>query len=116
LITGCLIFKISRNSVDFHFKMYFILPTKQLLNPNSHQKMESAISKLCKTVFERIDAAVAASTKTKTCRLVGASKTKSVDVMMEAYNAGVRHFGENYTDEIVKKAPLVRRVIDEILI
>lgn len=70
--------------------------------------MESAISKLCKTVFEKIDAAVAASTKTKTCRLVGASKTKSVEVMMEAYNAGVRHFGENYTDEIVKKAPLVK--------
>jgi len=70
--------------------------------------MESAISKLCKTVFEKIEVAVAASTKTKTCRLVGASKTKSVETMMEAYNAGLKHFGENYTEEIVAKAPLVR--------
>jgi len=70
--------------------------------------MESAISKLCKTVFEKIEVAVAASTKTKTCRLVGASKTKSIDTMMEAYSAGLKHFGENYTEEIVAKAPLVR--------
>lgn len=29
-------------------------------------------------------------------RLVAVSKTKSVDMIIEAYDAGQRHFGENY--------------------
>jgi pyridoxal phosphate enzyme (YggS family) len=37
-------------------------------------------------------------------RLVAVSKTKSVEAVMEAYNAGQRHFGENYVQEIISKA------------
>jgi PLP dependent protein len=33
-------------------------------------------------------------------RLVAVSKTKSVEEIREAYEAGQRHFGENYTEEI----------------
>lgn len=32
------------------------------------------------------------------------SKTKPVEVIVEAYNAGQRHFGENYVQELEEKA------------
>ena len=39
------------------------------------------------------------------CRLVAVSKTKSVQEIQAAYAAGQRHFGENYIQELVSKAP-----------
>mmetsp|Transcript_9469 Transcript_9469/g.27036 ORF Transcript_9469/g.27036 Transcript_9469/m.27036 type:complete len:249 (+) Transcript_9469:193-939(+) len=38
-------------------------------------------------------------------RLVAVSKTKPVEMLKEAYDAGQRVFGENYVQEIVEKAP-----------
>lgn len=38
-------------------------------------------------------------------RLVAVSKTMPPDVLMEAYQAGQRTFGENYVQEICEKAP-----------
>ena len=35
--------------------------------------------------------------------LIAASKTQSSDVIKQAYDAGIRHFGENYLDEAVEK-------------
>lgn len=37
-------------------------------------------------------------------RLVAASKTQPADVLAQAYEAGQRHFGENYVQELVEKA------------
>ena len=37
--------------------------------------------------------------------LVAVSKTKPVDLILEAYSAGQRHFGENYVQELIEKAP-----------
>lgn len=37
--------------------------------------------------------------------LIGVSKTKSISEMMEAYEAGLRDFGENYVQEIIEKYP-----------
>ena len=37
-------------------------------------------------------------------RVVAVSKTKPVEDLMEAYNAGHRDFGENYVQELVGKA------------
>merc|ERR1712187_914451 len=37
-------------------------------------------------------------------RLVAVSKTKPVELLFEAYNAGHRHFGENYIQELVEKS------------
>lgn len=37
------------------------------------------------------------------CTLVAVGKTKPVSVLMEAYEAGVRHFGENKVQEMVTK-------------
>mmetsp|Transcript_115536 Transcript_115536/g.331623 ORF Transcript_115536/g.331623 Transcript_115536/m.331623 type:complete len:244 (-) Transcript_115536:51-782(-) len=38
-------------------------------------------------------------------RLVAVSKTKPVELLKEAYEAGHRHFGENYVQELIEKAP-----------
>jgi len=38
-------------------------------------------------------------------RLVAVSKTKPVELLREAYDAGMRDFGENYVQELVSKAP-----------
>ena len=35
--------------------------------------------------------------------LVAVSKTKSNEDIMKAYNLGLRHFGENYVQELVAK-------------
>lgn len=37
--------------------------------------------------------------------LVAVSKTKPVSLLMECYEQGQRHFGENYVQEIIEKAP-----------
>jgi pyridoxal phosphate enzyme, YggS family len=39
------------------------------------------------------------------CQLVSVSKTKPVELLIEAYNAGVRDFGENKVQEIQEKQP-----------
>lgn len=36
-------------------------------------------------------------------RLVAVSKTKPKEMIIEAYSAGQRHFGENYVQELVEK-------------
>ena len=43
-------------------------------------------------VFSRIEA----NSKVGKVRLVAVSKTKTIDEIIEAYDAGQRHFGENY--------------------
>ncbi|XP_042912320.1 pyridoxal phosphate homeostasis protein [Parasteatoda tepidariorum] len=37
-------------------------------------------------------------------RVVAVSKTKPKEMIVEAYNCGLRHFGENYVNELVEKA------------
>ncbi|CAK8985446.1 Pyridoxal phosphate homeostasis protein (PLP homeostasis protein) (Proline synthase co-transcribed bacterial homolog protein) (Pyridoxal phosphate-binding protein) [Durusdinium trenchii] len=44
-------------------------------------------------------------------RLVAVSKTKPVSMLMEAFEAGQRHFGENYVQELVEKAPNMPRYV-----
>ena len=39
--------------------------------------------------------------------LVAVSKTKPIELLMEAYNAGQRDFGENYVQELVDKQKLM---------
>ena len=39
------------------------------------------------------------------CTLVAVSKTKPVDMIKDAYEAGCRDFGENYVQELVDKIP-----------
>ncbi|MCU0324060.1 MAG: YggS family pyridoxal phosphate-dependent enzyme [Spirosomaceae bacterium] len=41
--------------------------------------------------------------KPKGATLIAVSKTKPIEMLMEAYNAGFKHFGENYVQELVGK-------------
>jgi pyridoxal phosphate enzyme (YggS family) len=49
--------------------------------------------------------AAAAGGRSPLPRLVAVSKTKPNELLQEAYDAGVRDFGENYVQELVGKAP-----------
>merc|ERR1712002_174710 len=56
-------------------------------------------------ISSRVAAAYAASkAASHPPRLVAVSKTKPKEMIIEAYNAGHRHFGENYIQELVEKS------------
>ncbi|XP_026323100.1 pyridoxal phosphate homeostasis protein [Hyposmocoma kahamanoa] len=60
-----------------------------------------------KTVLTQIEAAVARRSKDlpqRTPTLVAVSKIKPVPLIIQAYDAGQRDFGENYVNELVEKA------------
>lgn len=40
-------------------------------------------------------------------QLVAVSKTKPVECLLQAYDAGQRHFGENYSHELISKASMM---------
>ncbi|KAK3095271.1 hypothetical protein FSP39_012515 [Pinctada imbricata] len=68
---------------------------------------KNEISSAIKVVREKIEAA----TKRRPDNfpgieptLVAVSKTKPVDMIIEAYSCGIRHFGENYANELLEKA------------
>ena len=44
-------------------------------------------------------------------RVVAVSKTKPISAIREVYDAGHRHFGENYVQELLEKAPQVRLIL-----
>ncbi|MFY0653256.1 MAG: YggS family pyridoxal phosphate-dependent enzyme [Cyclobacteriaceae bacterium] len=48
---------------------------------------------------------------TYNCTLVAVSKTKPSDVILEAYNAGQREFGENKVQELAKKSEMLPKDI-----
>ena len=53
--------------------------------------------------------------KTKDCLLLAVSKTKPMEDIVAAYEAGQRHFGENYVDEFVEKAGKMKDDFSEIV-
>lgn len=60
-----------------------------------------------KNVLSQIEAAVARRSKDLpqvTPRLVAVSKIKPVSDIVQAYDAGQKHFGENYVNELAEKA------------
>ena len=61
------------------------------------------VSEAIKDVQARINSACE-SCKRPLPRLVAVSKTKPPDMILSAYNSGVRHFGENYVQELIDKA------------
>jgi len=66
------------------------------------------VSRALKGVLERVGGASALREQhiAALCpapRLVAVSKTKPKEMVMEAYRAGQRHFGENYVKELVEK-------------
>ncbi|KAK4875751.1 hypothetical protein RN001_012173 [Aquatica leii] len=60
-----------------------------------------------KTILERIEIACNKRIPELQCvkpQLVAVSKTKPNNLIIEAYEAGQRHFGENYIQELIEKA------------
>ncbi|CEG45939.1 Proline synthetase co-transcribed protein [Plasmopara halstedii] len=66
-----------------------------------------AVAKNLLAVRAKVTEAVTKSPWKQQCTLVAVSKTKPVDDLREAYEANQRHFGENYIQELVEKAPLL---------
>lgn len=64
----------------------------------------SGVAASLRGVRDRIAATIAACGRDQV-QLVAVSKTKPVELLMEAYEAGQRYFGENYVQELVAKAP-----------
>jgi len=62
------------------------------------------ISLISKRVLDSYNAAPVGQRAKKMPRLVAVSKTKPVDMIVEAYQAGHRHFGENYVQELCEKS------------
>ena len=55
-------------------------------------------------VKHRIDSALRQSgRKLDSCTLIGVSKTKPLSQIREAFDSGLRDFGENYVEEFVSK-------------
>lgn len=62
----------------------------------------SALEENLKVVLQRI--AELSQSKQTSVRLIAISKTKPVQDIIELYRVGQRYFGENYADELEKKA------------
>lgn len=60
------------------------------------------------TVLSKIShAAQQANRQPEKITLVAVTKTWPVEVLLEAYEAGMRHFGENRAEELAEKRPLI---------
>lgn len=75
----------------------FALDTHDITN-------SSAIKLAYESVLSRVQAAVALRSLMRPCRMVAVSKTKPAASIMDIYNEGHRHFGENYVQELVSKS------------
>ena len=67
----------------------------------------SGVADSLDTVMRRLTDAAAGANRDTVPRLVAVSKTKPTELLLEAYDAGVRDFGENYVQELVDKAPVL---------
>ena len=67
----------------------------------------SPIADALDTIRGKVKDAASAAGREGTPRLVAVSKTKPVELLREAYDAGQREFGENYVQELIDKAPLM---------
>lgn len=71
------------------------------------EKLTSAAASTVKTVLKNIQSAVTKSKFNQDVRLVAVSKTKPSEQVKELYDTGIRHFGENYVEELVEKSAQV---------
>lgn len=69
-------------------------------------RAESVAVQALRNVMQRVSqASERANRPASQVRLVAVSKTKPVELVQEVYDAGHRHFGENYVQELIDKAP-----------
>jgi uncharacterized pyridoxal phosphate-containing UPF0001 family protein len=71
-------------------------------------KSVESLSSCLKSVLAEIEnARIKSPFAQKFVELIAVSKTKPVEAILEAYEAGHRHFGENYVEELLEKAAKV---------
>ena len=56
------------------------------------------------SAYEAISQRVSTTSNSRNVRLVAVSKLKPASDILALYNHGVRHFGENYVQELIGKA------------
>ena len=101
-----------------HCKQLFKLPriyTRSFKMSSQTNTPETALSDVVSNahvVNERIQAcAEAAGRPRDSVRLVAVSKTKPAEAIQQLYDAGYRHFGENYLQELTEKAAILPKDI-----
>ena len=80
-------------------------------SPRACAAAMSSVADNLATIRLRVEAAAKAAGFDPPPRLVAVSKTKPAEALQEAYDAGQRHFGENYVHEVLEKAPLLPKDI-----
>ena len=79
-----------------------ISPKKAAMDPTEPDAVVTALAAVKQRVLE---ATTRRPHTAGSVTLVAVSKTKPLEMLMAAYGAGQRDFGENYVQEIVQKAP-----------
>ncbi|GIL44214.1 hypothetical protein Vafri_1741 [Volvox africanus] len=77
----------------------------QALARSTSNMSENSVATALQDVLSRMNRASDRAGRTQPVRLVAVSKTKPVEALQEAYDAGQRVFGENYVQEMLDKAP-----------
>ncbi|XP_017481051.1 PREDICTED: proline synthase co-transcribed bacterial homolog protein-like isoform X1 [Rhagoletis zephyria] len=75
-----------------------------MLRAMSEVNVKAGIECILKRIEEAYARRPAEHVKMAKPLLVAVSKTKPVEMIIESYTAGQRHFGENYVQELVEKA------------
>ena len=100
---------LHQRNILCYFSSYL---TYDVLGGKARLYMDNIITENLKQVQNNINyACERAGRSTSEVTLVAVSKTKPVEMLMEAYNAGIRDFGENYVQELVDKIDIMPKDI-----
>jgi pyridoxal phosphate enzyme (YggS family) len=83
-----------------------VLLSRHIFKSFATMAVDKPVAKALEVVTSRVRAASAKVNRAPP-RLVAVSKTKPVEAIQEAYEAGHRIFGENYVQEMLEKAPVL---------
>ncbi|KAE8443135.1 hypothetical protein EG329_002304 [Mollisiaceae sp. DMI_Dod_QoI] len=74
---------------------------------NAEMKIDPSRASALTTALKSVQQRVAAAAKGRNVRVVAVSKLKPASDILALYQAGQRHFGENYAQELLEKAALL---------
>lgn len=81
-----------------------IISTSSFVSQLNTSQTQTEITERLHNVKQQVEATVNSREIGGPCRLVAVSKTKPVSAIIACYEAGQRHFGENYAKELLSKA------------
>ncbi|KAK9768231.1 hypothetical protein K7432_001306 [Basidiobolus ranarum] len=74
------------------------------MNPLTEQQQQERAEEVTYNLKQVVERVKSATPEKQNARLVAVSKIKPASDVLAAYNAGQRHFGENYVQELVEKS------------